>query len=693
MYSLKVLGYVKIQGTSKFNQDGSIIVQEMFYGNASGVLFTENGSNQMNLAYNLSWENTTVEGDISNNFTIDKSGEDFKNNLPDNLPLTIFKVIDAAIILEQQEKRPLDIEWAVAGKKAAILQFRPITMNQLDYTIEWDNTNIAESYPGITLPLTYSFIRRLYSKVYPEFLKLLGRSNKELSDQADIFNNMLGYIHGRVYYNINNWYRLVGLLPGYKYNKDFFESMLMPAKKKINQKQQKRNISLAAKLNLIIAAAKFALLLLQTDNLSNKFILRYLPKYKRYKSVLWEELSAIGIINTYEKIEKDLLEQWAVPILNDFRTMVFHGILRKFFFPKNNDDLYVRLLSGIYDHTSVEPIRELGVLAGHVRIILVKFKGNQEAAVKAILDKEQYRDIRKQIEKYLLEYGGRSPDELKLENPRLGENLDSFASFIVASADGYSENINLTGKKNTGNVENEICFNKSPIMNFFLKPFFNYILHQAKRGISKRERFRFYRAQVFGIARDAYLALGNHFVDASLIEKIDDIFYLTISEIQDVVLGHSFDNSFRVKINERKKIFSDFEKQNIARRVVSSGIVSPLNISADVLTSKSGKKNLTGLGVSGGIFEGRIVVVRKFDPKINVEGKILVAEHTDPGWTLLFLNAKALIVERGNALSHASIVSREIGISAVVAVENACSVLKNGDNVAVNGSTGEITIL
>jgi rifampicin phosphotransferase len=102
---------------------------------------------------------------------------------------------------------------------------------------------------------------------------------------------------------------------------------------------------------------------------------------------------------------------------------------------------------------------------------------------------------------------------------------------------------------------------------------------------------------------------------------------------------------------------------------------------------------LMGLGVSNGVFEGKVIVVRKFDPKINVKGKILVAEHTDPGWTLLFLNAKALIVERGNALSHASIVSREIGIPAVVAVEDVCNKLKNNDNVIVNGSTGEITIL
>jgi len=373
--------------------------------------------------------------------------------------------------------------------------------------------------------------------------------------------------------------------------------------------------------------------------------------------------------------------------------MVFHGILRKVFFPKNNDDLYIQLLSGIYDHTSVEPIRELGVLAGNVKKVLTKFKGNQEKTTKAILNKQQYVEIRQQIEKYLSKYGGRSPDELKLENPRLSESLTTFVSFIVASADGYSDNSNLTNKKMSTNIEDGVSFGKSPIKKFFMKPFFKFILYQAKSGISKRERFRFYRAQVFGLARNAYLALGNRFVDVNMMKKRDDIFYLTIDEIQDVILGHSFDNSFKIKINERKNLFSSFAKHNMGKRIISSGLVAPLNTTIDQSINKLAKAKLTGLGVSKGIFKGEVIIVREFDPKANVKGKILVTEHTDPGWTLLFLNAAALIVERGNALSHASIVSREIGIPAVVAVEDACTKLKNNEKVIVNGSTGEITIL
>src|SRR3989338_5480279 len=96
----------------------------------------------------------------------------------------------------------------------------------------WDKTNIGENYPGITLPLTYSFIRLAYSKVYPNFLKIIGLSDKNIKEHDYVFENMLGYINGEIFYNINNWYELIKLIPGYKYNKKFFENMLEPVEKK-----------------------------------------------------------------------------------------------------------------------------------------------------------------------------------------------------------------------------------------------------------------------------------------------------------------------------------------------------------------------------------------------------------------------------------------------------------------------------
>jgi pyruvate,water dikinase len=102
-----------------------------------------------------------------------------------------------------------------------------------------------------------------------------------------------------------------------------------------------------------------------------------------------------------------------------------------------------------------------------------------------------------------------------------------------------------------------------------------------------------------------------------------------------------------------------------------------------------------GLGCSPGIVRGVVRIVR--DPHVLLTqeqplapGTVLVAERTDPGWILLFPAAAGLLVERGSVLSHAAIVSRELGIPAVVSIPGVTRWLKDGDRVEFNGSTGRI---
>jgi pyruvate,water dikinase len=117
---------------------------------------------------------------------------------------------------------PQDVEWAYAGDRLYVLQSRPITTMPGDGTGEvriWDNSNIIESYGEVTAPLTFSFARYMYGRVYRECCSLLGvpRSQLELMDED--FSSMLGYFDGRVYYNVLNWSKVIGLLPAYRLNR------------------------------------------------------------------------------------------------------------------------------------------------------------------------------------------------------------------------------------------------------------------------------------------------------------------------------------------------------------------------------------------------------------------------------------------------------------------------------------------
>ena len=127
--------------------------------------------------------------------------------------------------------RPQDIEWAIADNQIYLLQSRAITtlahMPDPDGQFNlWDNSNIVESYNGVTTPLTFSFARKAYTEVYQQFCRFMGVSEAAIAHNQSIFRGMIGLIQGRIYYNLLNWYRILALLPGARINARFMEQMM-----------------------------------------------------------------------------------------------------------------------------------------------------------------------------------------------------------------------------------------------------------------------------------------------------------------------------------------------------------------------------------------------------------------------------------------------------------------------------------
>src|SRR3989344_435135 len=108
-----------------------------------------------------------------------------------------------------------------------VLQSRPITR---DFSVAkreyFDSANIAESYSGIVLPLTCTFAKMVYEQVYKDLLCMSGVSKNKIERHSYVFENLLGFFYGRMYYNMNNWYRMAEFVPGYRRNKGNFELMI-----------------------------------------------------------------------------------------------------------------------------------------------------------------------------------------------------------------------------------------------------------------------------------------------------------------------------------------------------------------------------------------------------------------------------------------------------------------------------------
>jgi phosphoenolpyruvate synthase/pyruvate phosphate dikinase len=102
---------------------------------------------------------------------------------------------------------------------------------------------------------------------------------------------------------------------------------------------------------------------------------------------------------------------------------------------------------------------------------------------------------------------------------------------------------------------------------------------------------------------------------------------------------------------------------------------------------------LAGTPVSSGIIEGRARVVLKME-EVNIEeGDILVTVFTDPSWSPLFVSVKGLVTEVGGVMTHGAVITREYGLPAVVGVENATKLIKDGQKIRVNGTEGYVEIL
>jgi pyruvate,water dikinase len=188
------------------------------------------------------------------------------------------------------------------------------------------------------------------------------------------------------------------------------------------------------------------------------------------------------------------------------------------------------------------------------------------------------------------------------------------------------------------------------------------------------------------IYKQALLKEAQALVKTGLIKEKEDIFYLSFDELHEVVRTQKLDYQL---ITERKEAFKIHEKLRPPRVITSDG---------EMINGAYNRNNLpvgalAGLAVSSGIIEGRARVVLNMAEANLEEGDILVTAFTDPSWTPLFVSIKGLVTEVGGLMTHGAVIAREYGLAAVVGVENATRLIKDGQQIRVNGTDGYVEIL
>ncbi|MBC8509073.1 MAG: phosphoenolpyruvate synthase [Anaerolineales bacterium] len=205
-----------------------------------------------------------------------------------------------------------------------------------------------------------------------------------------------------------------------------------------------------------------------------------------------------------------------------------------------------------------------------------------------------------------------------------------------------------------------------------------------------REAPKFFAIRMMSIIRQGLLASGRNFVEAELIEREDDLFFLRINELDEILENQTIPAEIRSRIDERRALRKREKlRKQIPRVFLSDGTAFYEGVAAPIDDSNA----IVGDPVSPGIVEGKVKVVLNPHKTQLTPGEILVCPGTDPAWTPLFLAAGGLVMEVGGMMTHGSVVAREYGIPAVVGVHQATTRLETGQRVRVNGSTGEISVI
>ena len=610
--------------------------------------------------------------------------------------------------LQKEYKAPLDIEFAFKGGLFYILQARPVTTFIQDIDLHesyivWDNSNIIESYPGVTTPLTFSFISQSYQGAYKLFCGYMGINPDAIKKNERVFANTLGLINGRVYYNLKSWYHMLAMAPGYSINARFMESM-MGVKERFDIPESYRLSKGKAFWQIIKMVVRMYFRFLSLPKKRKEFLAQLNSTIADYKKINFKEKQAYELMQLFLTFENTLLNEWKAPLINDFFAMIGYGMLQKLcqkYAIGKNPNIHNDLLCGSSDIISTQPIHRCVALATLIsadRELKELFLEENESVIMENLStnqNEKYVFLKKEVDRYLADFGERCIGELKLETISYTQEPSKFIKVLKA----YVET-EITTESTSGKIEETIRRKaeqelEDALKNKWYKKWkLKRSLKLARELVSARENLRYERTRAFGMVREMFSAIGYQFYLGEIIDGPRDIFYLTQEEIFCFIEGTSVTQNIKRLIALRKNEFESYKKQEPpSERFATSGTVYYANnfYNNNKLVPADG--SLKGIGCCPGVVRAKVRIVLDNSEISSLNGDILVTSSTDPGWVTLFPSASGIITERGSVLSHSAIVSREMGKPCIVGVSCLLKTLKTGDEIQMDGSTGAITII
>jgi pyruvate,water dikinase len=300
-------------------------------------------------------------------------------------------------------------------------------------------------------------------------------------------------------------------------------------------------------------------------------------------------------------------------------------------------------------------------------------------------------EARDSIRAYLDRYGMRCVGEIDITRPRWRERPSTLVPLLVGNIRNFEPGAGQRhfeqGRQEAWEKEQELLARLRALPGGERKA------EETKRMIDRVRTFIGYREYPkYGIVsryfvyKQALLEEAARLVRADVLAEKEDIFYLTFQELGDVARTNEVDDQL---IRQRKHAFRSYQSLTPPRVLTSEGeVITGAYRRDDVPTGA-----LVGLPVSGGTIEGRARVILDMTEADLEAGDILVTTYTDPSWSPLFVAIKGLVTEVGGQMTHGAVIAREYGLPAVVGVEQATRLIRDGQRIRVHGTDGYVEVL
>ncbi|WP_242905074.1 phosphoenolpyruvate synthase [Actinomadura terrae] len=745
-YSARAMTYRLSHGLPAASAAMAVIVQRMVPAEVSGVMFTTNpasgdpdetvvscvhglgeglvsGAVDADTVTLRSLDHAIVDvvvGEKAERYDRDPAGsgclvtevpEAARKELAVDEPM-LWRLVELGRRMEEALGGPQDVEWAVADGRPLVLQSRPITtlperpLPDPRHRV-WDNSNIIESYAGVTSPLTFTFARHVYYRAHLEYCRMLGIRGARLAEMNEWLPTMLGYFHGRVYYNLFNWYRTMRLVPFYRLNQGALEtSMGLTESLDAAVAEDLRPCTPGSPAAEALVNARilvnYVRRVLTNPREVDAFVAHFDRTFRHLDGLDYTRLPAGEAYRLFQEFDRKIMPRWGPMVVLELVILTSFATLRECTGRWLPDAPAWFLWSAVSPGDQIEsaaPARALGRLVERFKADPRHERALRDAATMdelyAALRDADGGGLAADIDAYIDEYGYRSLNELKLEEPDLRQDPSVLLEMLRVGlvAEGHQ-----AAGPSSAEADAYVDERLSGARKFVYK----LVRGKVRRSLEARERVRFCRTRAFGLVRRMMLAIGADLARSGMIGSARDVFLLRLDEVAACLDGTYSHGDLRPLIELRKAELERFGALDAPARFTTTGLIYDrrgltaggwVRPGADGHDGRDGAvepgHRFEGTPCSPGTAEGEARVVER--PQ-DAAGGVIVTYRTDPGWISALPAAKALLIERGSPLTHIAIVARELGVPAIVQIKDVTRKVRDGMRLRVDGTTGTATV-